>query len=105
MQTLSHECRLRLAETIKFGANPPDPWPTVRQAAEEAEGENPSQPPFSGEWANLPPKRIQAQSSKKPQCLEKNFKFPLLRWVGNAWVLAREVGVPAAQLGLSCSGT
>ena len=42
-------CRLRLAETIKFGANPPDPWPTVRQAAEEAEGDNPSQPPFSGE--------------------------------------------------------
>ena len=50
MQTLAHERRLRLAETIKFGANPPDPWPTVRQAAEEAEGENPSQPPFSGGW-------------------------------------------------------
>ena len=43
-----HIRRLRLAETIKFGGNPPDVWPQVNAAATEAEGDNPSQEPYSG---------------------------------------------------------
>ena len=47
--------RLRLAETIKFGGNPPDVWPQVNAAAAEAEGENPSEEPFAGTSASLCP--------------------------------------------------
>lgn len=43
-----HVCRLRLAETIKFGGNPQDPFTRVNAAANVAEGPDPSQEPFSG---------------------------------------------------------